>query len=329
VSEGRAPAAAKLHVRGDPKRLGEEVPRGFLTVLGGQTLPPEEKGSGRRELAQWIADRENPLTARVIVNRIWQQHFGRGLVATPNDFGQRGQAPTHPELLDYLAQRFVESGWSIKALHRLILLSHTWQQSSVGGDRERDPTNALWSRADRRRLDAEAIRDTMLFVGGDLDFTPGEGHPFPPVASWNYTQHKQFFAVYDTKQRSVYQMQQRLRKHPFFALFDGADTNSTTAARSTSVTALQALFALNDPFIHERADRLATRLLKLVPEDETKRIEAAFLTLYGRPPEPDEKALFLPHLTSLRSAPKNLSVAQSWQSLARVLLSANEFLYLD
>jgi len=329
VSEGRAPGDARLHVRGDPKRLGEPVPRGFLTVLGGQTLPAEEKGSGRRELAEWIASKDNPLTARVIVNRVWQYHFGRGLVPTPNDFGRRGQAPTHPELLDFLAQRFIESGWSIKSLHRLILLSHTWQESSAGGDTEHDPVNALWSRADRRRLDAEAIRDTMLFVGGDLDFTPGGEHPFPPVAGWNFTQHRQFFALYDTKQRAVYQMQQRLRKHPFFALFDGADTNSTTAARSTSVTALQALFAMNDPFTHERADRLAARLLTLAPDDDSRRIELAFLTLYGRPPEPDEAALFLPYLTDLRSAHKSMSVAQSWESLARVLMSANEFLYID
>ena len=182
MSEQPAPANAKLQVRGDPKRLGEEVPRGFLTVLGGQKLPPEEKGSGRLELAQWIADPANPLTARVIVNRVWQQHFGRGLVTTPNDFGKRGQAPTHPELLDFLAKRFVESGWSIKALHRLILLSHTWQQATQAATSSTIATNALWSRADRRRLDAEAIRDTMLFVGGDLDFTPGGEHPFPAVA---------------------------------------------------------------------------------------------------------------------------------------------------
>ena len=328
ISEQPAPANAKLQVRGDPTRLGEEVPRGFLTVLGGQKLPPEEKGSGRLELAQWIADPANPLTARVIVNRVWQQHFGRGLVTTPNDFGKRGQAPTHPELLDFLAKRFVESGWSIKALHRLILNSHTWQQATQG-DTEHDATNALWSRAERRRLEAEAIRDTMLFVGGDLDFTPGGEHPFPAAPTWTFTQHRQFFALYDTNQRSVYQMQQRLRKHPFFALFDGADTNSSTPVRSASITALQSLFTMNDKFAHERADRFAAQIMKVAPDDDTKRIELAFLTLYGRPPEPDETALFLPYLTDLRSPHKSLSVAQSWQSLARVLMSANEFLYLD
>ena len=325
VSE-RAAANARVQVRGDPKRLGEEVPRGFLQVLGGQTLPKESTGSGRLELAQWITDPANPLTARVLVNRIWQQHFGRGLVATPNDFGARGQPPSHPELLDFLAARFVESGWSVKAMHRLLLLSRTWQLAS-GGDTAPDANNALWSRAERRRLDAEAIRDTMLFVSGDLDFTPGGEHPFPAVNTWGFTQHQQFFALYDTKQRAVYQMQQRLRKHPFLARFDSADTNASTATRPASTTPLQALFAMNDPFLHERAGRLAAHLTALAP-DESQRLAPAFLTLYGRPPEPEETAMFTAYLAQLREK-KNLPPDQAWASLARVLLAANEFLYLD
>ena len=325
VSE-HAAANARLQVRGDPKRLGEEVPRGFLQVLGGQPLPKESTGSGRLELAQWITEPANPLTARVCVNRLWQQHFWRGLVATPNDFGTRGQPPSHPELLDFLAARFVESGWSVKAMHRLLLLSHTWQLAS-NGDPAADPTNALWSHAERRRLDAEAIRDTMLFVSSDLDFTPGGEHPFPAVNTWSFTQHNQFFALYDTRQRAVYQMQQRLRKHPFLALFDGADTNSSTAVRATSTTPLQALFAMNDLFVHERATRLAAQLTALAP-DEPKRLELAFLTLYARPPQPEETAMFTDYLAQLREK-KQLPPEQAWASLARVLLSANEFLYLD
>ena len=325
VSE-HAVANAHVQVRGDPKRLGEEVPRGFLQVLGGQTVPRESSASGRLELAQWITDPANPLTARVMVNRIWQQHFGRGLVATPNDFGARGQPPSHPELLDFLAARFVESGWSVKAMHRLMLLSHTWQLAS-SGDTAADPNNALWSHAERRRLDAESIRDAMLFVSGDLDFTPGGEHPFPSVNTWEFTQHKQFFALYDTRQRAVYQMQQRLRKHPFLALFDGADTNASTAIRATSTTPLQSLFAMNDPFAHERASRLAAHLAELAP-DESQRLALAFLTLYGRPPEPEETALFTTYLAQLREK-KKLPPDQAWASLARVLLAANEFLYLD
>ncbi|MEO6739185.1 MAG: DUF1549 and DUF1553 domain-containing protein, partial [Chthoniobacteraceae bacterium] len=325
VSESAA-ANARVQVRGDPKRLGEEVPRGFLQVLGGQKLAKDAKTSGRLELAQWITEPSNPLTARVIVNRIWQHHFGRGLVATPNDFGTRGQAPSHPELLDFLARRFVESGWSVKAMHRLLLLSHTWQLST-GGNTAGDPNNTLWSRAERQRLDAESIRDTMLFVGGDLDFTPGGEHPFPAVQTWSFTQHKQFFALYDTNRRAVYQMQQRLRKHPFLALFDGADTNSSTAIRTASTTALQSLFAMNDPFVHERAARFAARIAS-AESDEQRRIALAFVTLYARLPEPEESAMFAAYLAQLRDT-KKLPPDQAWTSLSRVLLGTNEFLYLD
>ncbi len=325
VSEG-APANAKVQVRGDPKRLGEEVPRGFPQILGGQTLPKEEAGSGRLELSQWIVDPANPLTARVMVNRIWQHHFGRGIVTTPNDFGLRGQPPSHPELLDYLACRFAESGWSIKAMHRLIVLSHTYQLSS-GGVSEADPNNALWSRAERRRLDAESLRDTLLFVSGELDLSTGGEHPFPPVQNWGFTQHNQFFATYDTHQRAVYQMQQRLRKHPFLSLFDGADTNSSTASRLPSTTPLQALFAMNDPFAHECAGKFAGRIMNTAPDDPA-RIALAYAMLYCRPPDAEETGMATDYLAQLRSK-KSLPPDQAWASVARALLSANEFLYLD
>ena len=321
VSEGATRADARLHVRGDPKRLGDTVPRHFPTILGGQPLASDAKASGRRELAAAIASPENPLTARVMVNRIWQHHFGRGLVTTPNDFGLRGQAPTHPELLDFLTQRFIESGWSVKAMHRLILTSRTWQLASAasGG-------NALWSHAERRRLDAESIRDALLFVSGDLDATPGGAHPFPAVHTWGFTQHNQFFASYDTPQRTVYQMQQRLKRHPFLGLFDGADPNSSTATRQTSTTPLQSLFAMNDPFLHERAANLAARLLRERPDDAS-RIERAFQILYARPAQPDETQMAANYLAQL--AAKQLPADQAWQSLTRALLAANEFLYLD
>jgi hypothetical protein len=313
-------------VRGDPKRLGEEVPRGFLQVLGGQTVPGDTATSGRLELAQWITDPQNPLTARVLANRLWQYHFGRGLVATPNDFGKRGQPPTHPELLDFLAQRLVQGGWSLKAMHRTILLSRTWQLASTT-EVPGDPTNALWSRAERQRLDAESIRDSMLFVSADLDFTNGGEHPFPSVNTWNFTQHNQFFARYDTRQRTVFQMQQRLRKHPFLALFDGPDPNSSTALRANSTTPLQSLFAMNDPFAHERAAKLAANLVKAASE-EPKRVEAAFLTLYARPPAPEETAMATGYLERLASR-KKMAPEQAWASLCRVLMSANEFFYVD
>lgn len=314
------PADARLHVRGDPTRLGETVPRHFPTILGGQPLG-DAKSSGRRELAEAIASPTNVLTARVMVNRIWQHHFGRGLVTTPNDFGLRGQPPTHPELLDFLAGRFVASGWSVKAMHRLILTSRTWQLASAGAGE--DP---LWSRAARRRLDAESVRDALLFVSGDLDAKPGGAHPFPAVSTWSFTQHNQFFASYDTSKRTVYQMQQRLRRHPFLLLFDGADPNSSTAQRQATTTPLQSLFVMNDPFIHKRAENFAARVLR-EKSDEAVRIEWAFQILYARPPSPEEAQLAASHLALLTA--NQLSLEKAWQSLGRALLAANEFLYLD
>ena len=325
VSEG-VPADARLHVRGDPKRLGDAVPRHFPTILGGQPLGADAKASGRRELADAIVAPANPLTARVMVNRIWQYHFGRGLVATPNDFGLRGQPPSNPELLDFLAQRFIESGWSVKAMHRLILNSRTWQLASIGPAQTADPRNELWHRAERRRLDAESIRDALLCVSGDLDLAPGGAHPFPAVNTWGFTQHNQFFATYDTRQRTVFQMQQRLRRHPFLELFDGADPNSSTAARQTSTTPLQSLFVMNDPFTHERAAHLAARLQREQPDDAS-RIGHAFQILYSRAPQPEETQMAADYLAQL--AARKLPADQAWQSLSRALLAANEFLYLD
>ena len=358
------PANARLHVRGDPTRLGEEIPRRFPQILGGQTLPKDSTTSGRLDLANWIADSTNPLTARVMVNRIWQQHFGRGLVTTPNDFGTRGQAPTHPELLDFLAKKFIESGWSVKAMHKLILTSRTWQLASgaeVAADNAapvekrsgfaaffssskskvspaelfaknavKDPTNSLWWHAERRRLDAESIRDTLLYVSGDLDETAGGAHPFPPVHTWGFTQHNQFFANYENRQRTVYQMQQRLRKHAFLALFDGADPNSSTATREPSTTPLQSLFMMNDKFAHEQAAKFATRVQQ-GETDEARQIARAFVMLYSRPPQPDELRLATDYLARFREklAAKKLPADQAWPSLSRALLGANEFIYVD
>jgi len=346
VSEGKA-ADAQMHVRGDPQRLGKQVPRGFLQVLGGQTLPKDQASSGRLELASWIADPANPLTARVMVNRIWQYHFGRGLVPTPNDFGARGLPPTHPELLDYLAQRFIRGGWSVKSMHRLILLSHTWQLASLAPDASTgelspavvaafetdsaiDPHNAKWWHADHRRLDAESIRDSLLFISGDLDLSPPGVHPFPPVHTWEFTQHQQFFAVYDNRQRTIYQMQQRLRRHPFLELFDGADPNLSTAARNASTTPLQTLFIMNDKFVHDQAAKIAAQVTSGQKDDATA-IDIAFRLLYARPPQAEELRLAADYLTQMRSqlSAKNLDPSGAWPSLVRALLGANEFIFLD
>ena len=288
VWEGQA-ADARIHIKGDPKQLGEEVPRGFLQVLGGQTLPPQATGSGRYELAQWLTDPKNPLTARVIVNRIWQHHFGKGLVTTPNDFGIRGLPPTHPELLDWLAAQFIKNGWSFKAMHKLILLSSTYQLSSGHDPRNAriDPANHLLWRFDRRRLDAEEIRDALLATSGALDLTMGGRHPFPPEDKFLFTQHKPFGDVYDSQQRSVYLMRQRRQSHPYLDLFDAADPKATTAARSVSTTPLQALFMMNSALVQEQAQRLSARLI--AAEGETgARITLAHRLIVGRPPTSEE-----------------------------------------
>ena len=283
VAEG-TPHDARIQKRGEPLKPGDLVPRRFLEVLGGDALPPGAAGSGRLELARWLTRPENPLTARVMVNRIWAGHFGIGLVATENDFGRRGRRPTHPGLLDDLAERFIAGGWSIKAMHRLIMLSATYQLASDRSaiSAEADPADELFWRFPRRRLDAESIRDAILMLGGGLDRTPGGPHPFPPVGT-TFTQHAPFGAVYPSSRRSVYLMTQRIRRHPFLALFDGADPNASTAKRSITTVPTQALFFMNDPFVHEQAEGFARRLLAAQTE-ECDRIRLAYRMALSREP---------------------------------------------
>ena len=339
VAEGKTEGKKKVgnacvQIKGDPERLGPEVPRRFPTVLGGQTLAAEEKGSGRLELANWIADPTNPLTARVMVNRIWHYHFGGGIVPTPSNFGSLGLPPTHPELLDYLAARFVEEGWSVKAMHRLIMSSRTYQQSSADNETNAkiDVGNQYLWRFERRRLDAESIRDTLLAVSGNLDRTPGGAHPFPPMPKWDYTQHDPFKAVYETNRRSVYVMQQRFQRHPFFALFDGADTNASTERRITSTTPLQALFLMNDPLVHAQAKKFAARV-RAGAEDDSARVDRAYLLLFGRHPTREESGAAMEYLGEVAERVKEGSSEErsvkAWESLARALFLSNEFVYLD
>lgn len=327
VVEG-TPHNARFQHRGEPEKPGDEIPRGFLRLLGGGPLPSTTAGSGRRELAEWLTRPENPLTARVMVNRIWQYHFGRGLVTTPNDFGTRGQPPTHPELLDHLATEFVRSGWSIKAMHRLMVLSATYQQSSAV-----DPTagtaRAEYASFPRRRLTAEEIRDSILAVSGELDPTPGRGHPFPAPTTWGYTQHGPFAAVYDHNQRSLYLMTQRLKRHPFLALFDGADPNASTAERRNTTVPTQSLYFLNDPFVHEKATRLAQRI-QGADLPEADQIRHAFRTVLERNPDPTEARDASEFLANYRrqTDPGNAPTAPLG-ALIRVLFAENEFLHVD
>jgi hypothetical protein len=292
-----------------------------LDVLGGQRLPAESKGSGRLELANWLTDPQNPLTARVLANRIWQQHFGRGLVETANDFGTRGAAPSHPELLDWLAGELVRSGWSVKHLHRLIVCSAAYQGKGTGS---LFPTP--------RRLDAEQLRDAILAVCDTLDRSPGGPHPFPPEAQWNYTQHDPFGAVYDAPRRSVYLMVQRIKRHPFLGLFDGADPNATTPRRAESTVPTQALYFLNDPFVHEQSARLASRLAKH-SSDARARVDFACRLLFARPAtdadQADAEQFLGEYSAALADRPEDQRAGEAWAAWCRVMLSSNEFLYVE
>ena len=256
---------AQVFLRGNSKRLGKTVPRGIPRVFVGDQAPQLaiSNGSGRRELADWLTRSDNPLAARVMVNRIWQRHFGEGLVRTPNDFGERGERPTHPALLDHLAAQFVESGWSVKTMHRMIMLSSTYQQSSRASSDALaiDPENRFLGRVNRRRLDAESIRDALLSVAGRLDTTLG-GAAFADLAM---------------PRRTLYL--QSVRTGPsasdFGRLFDRADPGSMVAQRGESVVAPQSLFFLNDPFVSEQARSLAGRVVKEVNSGQLDQIRQA------------------------------------------------------
>ncbi len=336
VMEGQA-ADARVQHRGEPGDPGDVVPRNAPKFLaGGASLNIPPAASGRRELAAWLTRPDHPLTARVIVNRAWQHHFGKGLVGTPSNFGLRGDPPTHPELLDWLTARFVQDGWSLKRLHRLIVRSATYQLCS-GQDQTnlaKDPGNRWYWRFDRRRLEAEAIRDAMLSAAGRLDRRRPPDHPFPPIADWAWTQHSPFKAVYPSDHRSVYLMTQRLLRHPYLALFDGPDPNVSTDLRTRATVPLQALYLMNNPFVAEQATAFARRLIDAEPNPQA-RVGLAFLVAYGRRPRPSESDLGLRYIEQYAAEAASASALpgdaqhEAWASYARVLLTANEFVYVD
>ncbi len=312
---------ARLHQRGDPEQLGDSVPRHWLTIFGGDKVA-DGTGSGRQQLGDWIA--QHPLTARVMVNRIWQWHFGRGLVATPNDFGSRGQLPSHPELLDWLAAEFQQSGYSVKTMHRLLMNTAAYQRSSEVNEslESHDADNQFVSRFSRRRLNAEEIRDSLLAAGGDLDTTFAEAHPFPAEATWNFSQHNPFTAVYKNSKRSAFLMVQRQRRDPYLSLFDGPDPNASTAVRQLTTVPTQALYFMNAPFFHEQAASLSQRVMK--PSDERERVDHAFRILYQRQPTSSEQGQAQSFISQYPG-----SMQEKWTGYVRVLLAANEFMFLD
>lgn len=336
VSEGKT-QDVPMQMRGEPAQPGPITPRQVPQFIAGTeavSFPADQ--SGRLQLAQWLTSREHPLFARVMVNRIWLEHFGKGLVGTPSNFGVRGEAPTHPELLDYLTASFMERGWSIKQLHREILLSKTWQLSSSNSEENArvDPGNRLYWRFDRRRLDAEALRDGMLLVAGELDLTPPHKHPFPDEMPWNWTQHNPFRESYDSPHRSVYLMTQRLQRHPYLSLFDGPDTNSSVEKRTSATVPLQGLYLLNSPDLQRIGASFAS-LIQQSASDDPARVTWAYRHVYGRDPSQGEIDRGLGYLDQVsaelvKTEPVPVDARpQAWNSLAKLLLTSNEFLYVD
>lgn len=297
-----------VHRRGEYTNLGDLVPRHMPALITGSAVRPVTEGSGRRELAQWLTEDSAPLLARVMVNRVWQHHFGAGLVRTPGDFGAQGQAPTHPELLDYLAARFIESGWSLKALHRLILTSATWQQRS-GADKAlhtADPENRLLARMNRQRLDAESLRDSLLFVTDQLDPTPG-GPAYVDLA---------------TPRRTLYYRTSRSNLNTYTQLFDGADPTSIVAARNESTVAPQALFLMNHPLQLRAAEALATIA---ATDPSTAAVDTMYHRLFLRPPTDAERDI-AEHALQQLGHPENTTALAAY---AQVLLSSNAFYFVD
>ncbi len=302
-----APCEPYVFLRGNPNNKGPAVPRQFLGALSGSKRAPFRQGSGRLELARAIASRDNPLTARVMVNRVWQHYFGAGLVRTPSDFGLRSEPPSHPELLDYLASYFMDHGWSLKELHRLILRSRVYQQASSAEPQAMDPENRLLAHANRRRLDFEATRDALLAVAGRLRRTicgPSTKDLLGGGAD----------------RRTLYGYLDRLNVPGLWRTFDFPSPDATSPQREDTTIAPQALFLMNHPFVLACARQTAARSEIAAEKDMARRVEAIYRLLYGRAPAPEEVQLAREYLQSGGAARERY---------VHALLQANEFVWID
>ncbi|MDB5173698.1 MAG: Protein of unknown function (DUF1553)/Protein of unknown function (DUF1549)/Planctomycete, partial [Phycisphaerales bacterium] len=286
--------------------------------LAGDDQKPVTSGSGRVELARWLASPENPQTARVMVNRLWQHHFGEGIVRTPNNYGKLGQPPTHPELLDWLAREFVAKGWSIKAMHREMMLSSAYQQSSLPDSAtfKADPEDLLLGWMKRRRLEAEALRDSLLAHAGTLDETAGG----PSVRDFN------------APRRTLYITTIRSNRNDYRTLFDAADPTAIVDQRTYSTVAPQALFLMNDPFALAQTKALTERVLKQGPPDDRGKIDWLYRRLYSRAPRDKEieiAAAMLEEAQTPQGEKPPLSKDAAWEAYCQVLVCANEFVYVE
>lgn len=311
------PMEPRVFIRGNARNPGPTVPRQFLEILSHGERKPFTKGSGRLEMAQAIASESNPLTARVFVNRVWGHLFGRGLVATPSDFGTRGEPPTHPELLDYLASRFMEEGWSTKRLIRLLVLSHTYRQSCEGhpDGYRKDPENRLLSRMNRRRLQLEPMRDAMLAVGGDLD--PSFGG-----------QAVDFLKNPHSKRRTIYGFIDRQNLPGMYRIFDFASPDTHSPKRYETTVPQQALFLMNSAFAVERAKKFAARLDAEELTEPHLRIRRLYQLAYGRDPRPEEVDRAMAFLQAAEVEREGTRL-NPWEQYAQVLLMSNEFVFVE
>jgi mono/diheme cytochrome c family protein len=309
-----APVQPVVFLRGNPNNRGPQVPRQAPAVIAGPDRKPFTQGSGRLELAKAITSPDNPLTARVMVNRVWQGHFGKALVRTPSDFGLRSDPPTHPELLDWLAARFVSDGWSLKRLHKVVMLSATYQQSAAAGAEayKTDPENRLLAHQNRRRLDFEALRDSLVAASGRLDLTAG-GKPVD------------LFRAPFTTRRTVYGLIDRTNLPGTFRVFDVANPDTHSPQRFQTTVPQQALFLLNSPFVQEQAQALAARKEIADAKTTDAKVRALYRAALGREPAKGEAALAAEFVGD--DDPK--SAFGRWPQLAQVLLLSNEFGFVD
>lgn len=305
------PVNSPIYIRGERENPGEEVPRRFLRNFGGEQSGSFQQGSGRLELADAIASRDNPLTARVIVNRVWQWHFGQGLVSTPSDFGLRSEPPSHPELLDWLAGWFMDNDWSIKTLHRLIMNSSVYQQSSLRRTEcvEIDPENTLLWRMNPRRLTFEELRDTVLTAAGTLTYELG-GRPVDPLQN--------------TTHRTVYLEVDRYDLPDMFSTFDFATPEFTTAERDSTIVPQQALFLMNQKWLMDRARDLASRAEVAQADGVLNQVTALYRILFQRSPDEEERKLATEYLSAFPDSQHEVGLAR----LAHALLLTNELVYI-
>jgi hypothetical protein len=310
----------RVFVRGNPAQPGDAVPRQFLRILSGPVRRPFAHGSGRLELARAITAPDNPLTSRVLVNRVWMYHFGEPLVSTPSDFGTRSTPPANPALVDYLAWTFQKEGWSLKKLHRLIVLSKTYQQASFDRPecRQVDPENRLLWRANRQRLDLEAMRDALLAISGRLDLQAG-GRPVDVAGNPQ------------CRRRTLYGLVDRQSLPGMYRAFDFAVPDASVERRPQTTVPQQALFGLNAPFMAEQARALANRPEVARASSPAESVAALYRLVLNRNPEPSESQAALRFLaeTEAETARPGHSQLTPWEQYAQVLLLTNELMFID